>query len=570
LTESEKSTQLPGSFKIAFKPLTNISLLPLFSLFILLNALKITLFNFYLIPAHQATLFMYRFSITILIVSAIYLVFWKIKKPVLFIVFYIVQLIYMFASLSYYLYFHSYLHILQSLMLFGEGVGAFAAFASPKSLDLLILLIDLPLFIFLLLNYKKTAMKLKNFKLQNNIIIVACIFTILITEGWHYLHSYSLFQLLKPTNISETLIVERYGTLANNLSDVLLFSDELPLINSLKYGKEVNSNIVTNSKQNFVVIQVESMDSNIVNTKYKDKYIMPYLQSLTNESVYYPYTLSYHMGGATSDCEFSTIDSIEPLTSFPAIKLNSYYYPNSYLKRLTDQAYTTVAFHGNIGSYFNRTMSFSKMGFQEFNDMTKMNLKDEGWGAPDHKVFNYALDRINSVKSPFLSYIITMTSHGPFTNAGYYYHNNEYDDITDVTVKDYFNSLSYVDQSIKDFVLSVRSMQKDTNILIYGDHTPNVNKDGLFKQASFIYENKYFEFVPIFILTPDKKVYKETKKVASFLDISPTILNASGVPFKIKSEGLDLLQDPSGNNTIPFKGSNYDREFLYSKIVENN
>lgn len=552
-------------FKKTFYSFKKIKLLSFFSIFILLNTLKIVLFNFYITPTHQVSLFIYRFFITFLIIVAIYLVLWKMKQPVLFFIFYILQFIYLFASFSYYLYFHSYLHILQSMMLFGEGVGAFAAFASPKNFKLIILLIDLPLFIYVLFNYRKAILKLKNFKLQNNLIIIICVLLISMTEGWQYFHNYSLFQLIKPTNMGESLIVERYGTLANNLSDIMLFSNELPLINSLKYGKEVSSSVASPQAQNFVAIQVESMDANIIHTKYKGKYIMPFLQSLTNESVFYPYTLSYHKGGATSDCEFSVIDSTEPLTSFPAIKLNSYFYPNSFLKRLTEEKYTTLAFHGNIGSYFNRTAAFSRMGFQEFNDMTEMKLKDEGWGAPDNKVFNYALERLKSVSSPFLSYIITMTSHGPFTNAGYYYHNEEYDDIKDVTVKDYFNSLSYVDKSIKDFVSAIRSTKKDTNILIWGDHTPNVNNE-LFKQASFMYENKYFEFVPLFILTPDKKVYKETKKVASFLDVSPTIMGASGVPYEIKSNGLDLLKNSSSKSDIPYKGSNYNREFLYSKI----
>lgn len=506
---------------------------------------------------------------TMLIILSINLLFYKMKKPVLFIVFYVLQLIYMFASFSYFLYFHSYLHILQSIMLIGEGLGAFKASAAPKNLDLLILLIDLPVFIYMLFAYGKTVKKLKDHKLRNNIIIIACILILSLTEGWHYLHNFSLFQLINSSATSESLVVERYGTMVNNLSDILLFSNELPLINTFKYGKEISSTNNKKPAQNFVIIQVESMDSNIINTKYKGKYIMPYLQSLTQESVYFPYTLSYHKGGATSDTEFSIINSIDPLDSFPAIKLNSYFYPNSFLKRLADQSYSLLAFHGNVGNYFNRSLAFPKMGFQEFNDMLKMKLKNEIWGAPDHKVFNYALPRIKSASSPFLSYIITMTSHGPFDNAEHFYNNSDYADIKDTMIKRYFNSMSYVDKSLHDFILSVKSDSKNLNILIWGDHTPNLGNE-LYKQASFVFENKYFEFVPLIILTPDKKIYKETKKVASFLDISPTILNASGVPYEIKSEGIDLLQVPSDNNTIPFKGSNYDRELLYSKIVEGN
>ena len=47
----------------------------------------------------------------------------------------------------------------------------------------------------------------------------------------------------------------------------------------------------TSEHPNIVAIQVEAMDSNVINQKYKDKYITPYLNSLSQENVYYPYVL---------------------------------------------------------------------------------------------------------------------------------------------------------------------------------------------------------------------------------------------------------------------------------------
>jgi phosphoglycerol transferase MdoB-like AlkP superfamily enzyme len=61
------------------------------------------------------------------------------------------------------------------------------------------------------------------------------------------------------------------------------------------------------------------------------------------------------------------------------------------------------------------------MGFERLVDMEEMGLKDVGWGAPDEDVLNYAFQHFSNMKTPFISYIITMTSHGPFTNAGNYY-----------------------------------------------------------------------------------------------------------------------------------------------------
>jgi len=287
---------------------------------------------------------------------------------------------------------------------------------------------------------------------------------------------------------------------------------------------------------------------------------------LGQEFHYYPYTMSYHEAGGTSDCEFSAINSVEPLSDYPSMKINDYDYPNSIVRQLAGNSYDTVAFHGNVGSYFNRDVAYPKMGYRELADMAKMGLKDVGWGAPDNDVFSYAENRLKNEKQPFFAYTITMTSHGPFTNADNYYNNAVYDDVKDPTARNYMNSMSYVDQSVASYVNYIRANFKNTYIFILGDHTPNVNS-GDYRQASFTEGDKYFEFVPLIIVTPDNRQYREDNIAASFLDIAPTIANASGVPYSIDSDGMDLLnRTEENNNRIPYKGESFDRSYLLEKI----
>jgi phosphoglycerol transferase MdoB-like AlkP superfamily enzyme len=194
-----------------------------------------------------------------------------------------------------------------------------------------------------------------------------------------------------------------------------------------------------------------------------------------------------------------------------------------------------------------------------------MNYIDEGWGAPDDKVFSFAMEKISASGKPFLSYIITMTSHGPFESARNYYNNSRYDQIKDEIVKNYFNSMNYVDDSIKNFVLKIKAEIPNTYIFIYGDHTPNIQSVE-YHQASFIDTDKYFEFVPLFIITPDNKNYIENKTAASFLDISPTILKSSNVPYSFYSNGTNLLGRSDGPKDIPLKGGFFNRQMLYNNI----
>jgi lipoteichoic acid synthase len=550
------------------KKLIKNQLKPAIIIFLILNTLKITLFNFFIIPNQTFLTFTYKFEVSILFATIFYLLIFTIKSRIPFIILYLVQTVYIVVNISYYMYFHSYLHILQCFTLFNEALIAAGHSAAPKSIKLMITIIDLPFFLYIIFYYAKVISINSKLRIQKISLIASSLLIILCIEVSNYIHDYSIIQYVNDMKRGESPIVERYGTLANNIVNIYLNKSDKELISKLKYGEEQKNTIVSVKKPNFVIIQVESMDSNVVNQRYKGQYIAPFLHSLAVSGIYYPYTLSYHLGGATSDCEFSIINSVEPLTDYPAIKLANYDYSNSMIKSLSAASYKAVTFHGNVGDYYNRDVAFPKMGFNNFLDIDNMQLKNVGWGAPDSDVFKYCKNYLKDIKQPFLSYIITISSHGPFTNAKLYYNNNLYDDIKDTLVKNYFNSMSYADESIKNFVSNIEASYKNTYIFIWGDHTPNISTD-LYKQASFTIDNKYFEFVPLIIITPDKKVYNENKSVASFLDISPTILSQSGIKYEIKSNGVNLINF-TGNSPIPFKGSDYDRKYLYNKIIKSS
>ncbi|HEX2925524.1 MAG TPA: LTA synthase family protein [Ruminiclostridium sp.] len=444
--------------------------------------------------------------------------------------------------------------------------------ANPKSIQLLVVFIDVPIALYVFFKCFKREVKKVRVPIVRNAVIALSVALLVIIEIFNFSNGESVVQFMNDRYSGETRIVERYGTVVNGAVNIIQNNTEEKLIKQLTYGKSISSPSTvsttksTSAQPNYVVIQVESMDANIVKQQYKGSYVMPFLSSLRDNSVYYPYTLSYHKGGGTSDAEFSVINSVETLDSFPAIKLSSYTYPNSVVSKLAKASYNTLAFHGNVGTFYNRNIAFSKMGFKKFYDISSMNYEDEGWGAPDDKVFSFAFDKISQSTKPFYAQVITMTSHGPFESARHYYNNSTYDDIDNEIVKNYYNSFSYVDQSIKDFVQKIQSKYSNTYIIIYGDHTPNINSKE-FAQASFIDGDKYFEFVPMFVITPDHKKYKEESVAASFLDVSPTILETSKLSYNLKTDGRSLLDTQAPPPNIPYKGGSFDRAWLYKKVA---
>ncbi len=537
--------------------------------FFVLNAVKVALFNYYLLPAQTTDIFKYKLKITILVLIVVYFIIFSIKSRAVFIIFYLLQLLYIIVNISYYSYYHSYLHIWQWITLFKEGLISAEHSSVPRHASLYTAFIDLPFAVLIALGYSRVlslSRKLKPLKLS---LVALSVLFLMFFEFQNYSQGLSFIHFTQNRYLGESPIVEKYGTAVNNAVSLYLNSSEEDLIADLRYGREQTGTSKTGDRPNFLLIQVESLDSNAIMQKYKGEYIAPYLHSLTEKSVYFPYLMSYHKGGSTSDTEFAAISSVEPFDGFPAMKLSNYIYPNSFIPRLTGSSYSSVAFHGNTGNFFNRDVAYPKMGFQKFFDMEAMNLFHVGWGAPDKDVFDFAANHLATAKKPFFSYVVTMTGHGPFTNANNYYHNPLYDDMEEENARNYFNSVSYEDQVIKEFVEEVRSRYPNTYIFIYGDHCPNMITS-VYKQASFTLGDSMFEFVPLFIVTPDNQVHKEDSKVACALDFSPTVLYASGIKFSILSDGSNLLSPESITGKVPFKGKEYEREFLFDQISQTS
>jgi lipoteichoic acid synthase len=537
-------------------------------LYVLASAFKISLFNHVIIPHADKWMLRFKFLTTLLVVIIVYPILFWFRRRLLFITFYIAQILYVIISMSYFMYFHNYLHFDVFAANFFEGLVAVLIDSAPKNPLLLIAFIDFPFFAYLAIIYPRANRMIRKLRVPVGAVAAIALVITACSQYGHYKENKFITQIAKSYRIGDSYIVQRYGTLANSIVAMLKYRTMQDYIDSIQYGKLLARQEEAGNKPDIFIIQVESMESSIVRQMHDGDPVMPYLHSLTKQSVYYPYMLAYHFGGGTSDCEFSVINSVEPLIGYPAIKLSSYKAPNSFVKQLAGSSYKAYAFHGNIGRYYNRDIAFRTFGFEEFYDIDKMKLRDVGWGAPDDKVYEFALNKVKESERPVLSYVITMSSHVPFTNVSNYYSNDRFDNIEDKKLGNYYNSMAYVDKCIEDYVRAIREHFDNAFIFIFGDHTPQVLNES-FTESFIIIDDKRYEFVPLFILTPDNKAYREEQIVASLLDISPTILNLSGVRYSILSDGIDLLNPGSVTpGKIPYRGLNWDRKELFRHISD--
>ena len=484
-------------------------------------------------------------------------------KYLLFLMIYLAQDIFLLVHASYISLFNCPIHMWSFYRLVWELIPALKNQSAPLSFHVYIMtLIDLPLFLLLILKYGTIISHVQTFRNKRVILCPALMLLFALIFATELL-IFPQIDYFRPSREAESALIRRYGLVGYTLFDLVVKPFDKSKSVLLNYGPETILTPSSNrTPSGIVVIQVESLDAGIVDYRWQGSYITPFLHRLSQESVYFPYLMSYHKAGGTSDCEVAVLNSVEPLDDFPTMKADAYPYPHSMVKKLLNKGFATQAFHGNVGDFYNRDFAYFTMGFTEFYDQARMRLKSEGWGASDGKVIAYAEQKIRSCRRPFFSYIITMSSHETFRNVNNYYVDDRFTGVKPAMTQSYLKSMAYVDRTLEQFIGNIRREYPDSFIYVFGDHTPYVLQKGPFQRTSLVMDERNFEFVPLFILTPDHQVRRETEKAVSFLDLAPTILATAGVSGTINTYGENLLSSRLAKR-IPLSGNYYDRKFLF-------
>ncbi len=549
----------------------------IFLSFIFFNSLKISLLNWEALfwDVNLGSV-LYKMVFTGIVSFLTFYIMYR-RFPKICLVFYVFQIFYIFLNVSYFEYFNRILFIDYAITMMADGVTAATDSGLPFYYEQFYSILDLPFVLILYIRHKGSELHINHRKIIYS-IGVAVIFAMTI---YYYMNGYSLvykdgklqyyvkaksrYILFEDRHFTSGKILKGSGLLYMQISDLLFPSEEE---SEIVYSKNIISNNVVKQKNSVVCIQVESLDANMVLKKHNNKFIMPYMNSLLGKSIYYPYTMSYHLGGLTSDAEVSILNSVHPLVKKSIIKISSYDYPNSIVNDIKKEGYDAYAFHGNVGTYFNRLSAFPAMGFDGFIDRIEMDIPEkEAWGILDHEVLDYVYSNLGKSENPFFYYVITMTSHAPFSGVLSFYKNPDFDDISNKWTRDLFTSFNYVDKSLSEFVENTRKNYPDVYIIIYGDHCPRINSD-YYTEAGLVVDAKLFEFVPLIILTPDNKVYREENLAAGFVDIGPTILDITGVKYELLSDGQSLISNKINDTELSMRGKGYKRSYLYDKAKE--
>lgn len=377
----------------------------------------------------------------------------------------------------------------------------------------------------------------------------------------------------------------------NSRKQDLVFREEINRP-SLLQKEELNSNKL-DKELNVIVIQVESLDRDIIDYKYNGLEITPFLNNLKEKSLYAENFYAQHLNG-TFDADFSLLTSLYPVKKRYVFNENDMSSFNSLVRILKEKGYTTAALHGNQKTFFHRDQAFPDLGFDKFYGLSDYNrdkkeivIRNEGMGINDYDFFAQSLDYLRELENPFFAYMITLSSHGPFIYYPDDSKREEIENINNQQVKDYFHSMFFVDRSLKMFYneLEKIGILDSSIIIIYGDHESGIKKEYAGESDMSNRVVDLIEHIPLIISFPGV-VPEKIDRISSTPDIAPTVLDLIGSKekpedfagnslFNKKEKPIFFLYDRplvfSGRQVFEQRGENfYWLESLDSELTENN
>ncbi|RCX09977.1 phosphoglycerol transferase MdoB-like AlkP superfamily enzyme [Anaerobacterium chartisolvens] len=292
--------------------------------------------------------------------------------------------------------------------------------------------------------------------------------------------------------------------------------------------------------KNLIVIQVEAMQSIVINLKIDGREVTPNLNRLIKNSFYFPNYYTQAGQGNTADAEFVTNNS------FYAAKQGAIYfrYPGNKFTSLPallkEKGYSTTAMHAYKASYWNRATVYPFMGFDSFMSQ-KDYILDEcigGWGLTDESFLRQSLDKIKDLQQPFYSFLVTLSSHYPYDSFGKNEYGNEFNagSHNGTFLGRYLKAMHYADQTLGQFLdgLKDNGLMDSSVIAIYGDHEGIKKGDmegikgvlGLSPNDELAYLE--MKKVPLIIHIPGGEQKGVKPQTGGQVDLYPTLANLLG------------------------------------------
>ena len=336
--------------------------------------------------------------------------------------------------------------------------------------------------------------------------------------GYHVFDVYNVYKDSKPYHLTEE---EK-----NQVNEFFSKKENLP---DNEYAGAFKG-------KNLIVIQVESLESFVINKSVNGEEITPVMNNLIKSGLYFPNIYEQVNEGTSSDADLMINTSMFPLRRGSTF----FRYPNTTYNSLPllleKEGYDTEAIHPDKGSFWNYATGLKGIGFDKFTDYYSFNIDEEiGLGISDESYFKQVTPMLKDLKNPFYAFTVTLTSHGPFDLPEEKRVLNLDEELAKNEMGGYFESVRYTDTQIGNFLnlLDKEGLLDNTVVVIEGDHTGvhkyyNSSVESLSNPEDWYLDNGHHT-VPFIVWSKGIENPKTFETKGGQVDIMPSLLYLMGV-----------------------------------------
>ena len=280
---------------------------------------------------------------------------------------------------------------------------------------------------------------------------------------------------------------------------------------------------------------------------------IPYTHALSDESIHGYYLASTYAGGTSrTEWEFLTGNSMfnVPNDSIPFKQYVSGE-QNSIVKQFENAGYHTIGMHNFDGSGWNRNTVYPLMGFDDI--YFDSDLEWDGGNVRDYisdKAFMRQVIRLfeehqaKQTGEPLFFFGVTMQNHGDYRDKTFQSDVHVTNlDMNCFCVDQYLSLTKLSDNAIKELIEYFRSVDEPVEIVLFGDHQPNMPNELYTEVGMEQFGQRYL--VPYVIWKNYDNTARETPLTSANL-ISVCAVREAGLTMSPYYRFLDKLSE-----TIP-------------------
>lgn len=287
---------------------------------------------------------------------------------------------------------------------------------------------------------------------------------------------------------------------------------------------------------NVLMVQLEAFHNFMLNKSIGGQEITPNLNKLIEQSAYFSQFYHQTAQGRTSDADFTAHCSMQPVANGSVF---IQYAPHEFScmpSILKDNGYGTSVFHAYEGGFWNRNTMYRNMRYDQFYSLKHFTLDEKiGWALGDKSFFRQSLDVISDQKQPFYSFMITLSSHHPYTMPASE-QKLELGELKGTMMGDYLQAAHYVDAALGELTdrMKAEGLWDNTILVLYGDHDNSIKDWSLFetflgKPLNELERQQIMKQVPFIVHLPGDAYAGTYGQAGGQLDITPTVMHLLGI-----------------------------------------